>query len=74
MLSVSFHSFCSIDCHCLQFKRINFAHAVLTDPRKRAIYDREGLQGLQDGLAGGLFGESSGTSEQQICEYWMHDV
>lgn len=48
----------------LQFKKINFAHSVLTDPRKREVYDRFGLQGLKDGS--GLFGESAdGTPEEQ---------
>ncbi|RWS26306.1 DnaJ-like protein subfamily A member 2 [Leptotrombidium deliense] len=57
-----------------KFKEISFAHEVLTDSRKREIYDRYGLKGLQEGhdspfasedlfshlFGGGLFGMGSG--------------
>lgn len=32
-----------------KFKEISFAYEVLSDPEKRATYDRHGLKGLQDG-------------------------
>lgn len=32
-----------------KFKDISFAYEVLSDPEKRATYDRYGLKGLQDG-------------------------
>lgn len=36
-----------------QFKEISFAHEVLTDPNKRAAYDRGGLEALKEGGAPG---------------------
>ncbi|XP_044751473.1 dnaJ homolog subfamily A member 2-like [Coccinella septempunctata] len=51
-----------------KFKEISFAYEVLSDPKKRATYDRYGLQGMQEGaqdggedflshiFGGGLFG------------------
>ncbi|XP_055353669.1 uncharacterized protein LOC129599459 [Paramacrobiotus metropolitanus] len=50
------------------FKKISFAYNVLSDPQKRSVYDRYGLQGLRDGLSEGLFGEPPGTPEQQLFE------
>lgn len=40
-----------------QFKEISFAYEVLSDPKKKEIYDRFGLKGLQEG--GGSDGFSS---------------
>ncbi|GAU96206.1 hypothetical protein RvY_07684 [Ramazzottius varieornatus] len=48
------------------FKKISFAHTVLTDPHKKAVYDMYGLPGLRDGLSSGLFGEPPETSAEQI--------
>ena len=33
--------------HDLRFREISVAYAVVSDPQKRAIYDRYGLQGMQ---------------------------
>jgi len=33
----------------LQFKEISFAYEILSDPKKRDIYDRYGMKGLQEG-------------------------
>lgn len=54
-----------------KFKEISFAYEVLSDPEKRATYDRYGLKGLQDGgdagaedffgrMFGGFFGGMGG--------------
>jgi DnaJ family protein A protein 2 len=32
-----------------KFKEISYAHEVLTDPHKRAVYDTHGIKGLQKG-------------------------
>lgn len=36
-----------------KFKEISFAYEVLSDPEKRATYDRYGMKGLQDGMDNG---------------------
>ncbi|GFN92322.1 Dnaj subfamily a member, partial [Plakobranchus ocellatus] len=36
-----------------KFKEISFAYEVLSNPEKREIYDRQGLDGLKEGGAGG---------------------
>ena len=59
-----------------KFKEISFAYEVLADPKKREVYDRHGLKGLQEGVhehggfgsddilshffGGGLFGMGGG--------------
>lgn len=35
-----------------QFKEISFAHEVLSDQKKRDLYDRYGEKGLQEGGMG----------------------
>ncbi|XP_076448890.1 dnaJ homolog subfamily A member 2-like [Babylonia areolata] len=42
-----------------QFKEISFAYEVLSNPEKRQIYDRYGMDGLKDGGGGGGFGGAS---------------
>ena len=36
-----------------QFKEINFAYDVLSNPEKRELYDRHGLEALKEGGGGG---------------------
>lgn len=38
-----------------RFKEISYAYEVLSDPKKRQIYDKYGLKGLQEGAQGGNF-------------------
>lgn len=39
-----------------KFKEISFAYEVLSDPKKRSIYDKHGLKGIQEGTPDGPFG------------------
>ncbi|KAB7497939.1 DnaJ-like protein subfamily A member 2 [Armadillidium nasatum] len=39
-----------------KFKEISFAYEILSDPKKRDIYDKFGLKGLQEGGGDGGFG------------------
>jgi DnaJ family protein A protein 2 len=47
-----------------KFKEISFAYEVLSNPEKREIYDRQGIQGLKEGSGGGfpsdIFGDLFG--------------
>ncbi|CAD5224787.1 unnamed protein product [Bursaphelenchus okinawaensis] len=43
--------------HGDKFKEISAAYEILSDPRKREIYDQAGLDGLEGGGGGGGFGE-----------------
>ena len=36
-----------------QFKEINFAYEVLSNPERRELYDRHGLEALKEGGGGG---------------------
>ncbi|GFS47339.1 dnaJ homolog subfamily A member 2 [Trichonephila clavipes] len=62
-----------------KFKEISFAYEVLSDPKKREIYDRSGIKGIQGGgdggmaaddlfshlFGGGLFGMGMGGSRRR---------
>ncbi|CAG2184045.1 unnamed protein product, partial [Oppiella nova] len=37
-----------------KFKEISYAYEVLSDPKKKEIYDRYGLKGLQEGGSDGF--------------------
>lgn len=43
-----------------KFKEISFAYEVLSNPEKREIYDRHGIQGLKEGGGGGFPGDIFG--------------
>ncbi|RUS78151.1 hypothetical protein EGW08_014080 [Elysia chlorotica] len=42
-----------------KFKEISFAYETLSNPEKREVYDRHGLDGLKEGAGGGGFGNGS---------------
>ena len=59
-----------------QFKEISYAYEVLSDPDKRQLYDRYGLEGLKEG--GGNVFTSLTTKEcttisvpQATSEIWL---
>ncbi|XP_072393386.1 dnaJ homolog subfamily A member 2-like [Diabrotica undecimpunctata] len=40
-----------------KFKEISYAYEVLSDPKKRSLYDRVGLKGMQEGAHDGFGGD-----------------
>lgn len=38
----------------LQFKEISYAYEVLSDPEKKDLYDRYGLEGIKEGGSHGM--------------------
>ncbi|KAJ3657192.1 hypothetical protein Zmor_016211 [Zophobas morio] len=41
-----------------KFKEISYAYEVLSDPKKRQVYDKYGLKGMQQGAQDGFAGDS----------------
>ncbi|CAH1104467.1 unnamed protein product [Psylliodes chrysocephalus] len=40
-----------------KFKEISYAYEILSDPKKRSLYDRVGIKGMQEGASDGFGGE-----------------
>ncbi|XP_013777769.1 dnaJ homolog subfamily A member 2-like [Limulus polyphemus] len=73
-----------------KFKEISYAYEVLSDQKKREIYDRHGIKGLQEGgtdggfasedifshlFGGGLFGGMGrGSGRRKISEDTVHPL
>lgn len=53
----------------VQFKEISFAYEVLSNPDKREIYDRHGIQGLREGGGAGML--IILTYVKEICDFWV---
>jgi len=47
--------------HGDKFKEISYAYDILSDPKKRSVYDRYGLKGLQEGSGGDPFAGFGGA-------------
>lgn len=47
---MSGYCLCSCDS---QFKEISYAYEVLSNPEKRQVYDRHGIDGIKEGGGGG---------------------
>ncbi|RVE42739.1 hypothetical protein evm_012622 [Chilo suppressalis] len=52
-----------------KFKEISYAYEVLSDPKKRQIYDKYGLKGLQEGGGG-----SGGFQPDDIFGHFFGDI
>ena len=55
----------------LQFKEVNHAHSILSDPGKREIYDKYGSMGL---YIAEQFGEEVRKLLHFVVEHWAYEV
>lgn len=60
--------FCS---YCLQFKQISQAYEVLSDAKKREVYDRGGEKAIKEGGTGGGGGGGSFASPMDIFDLFF---
>lgn len=53
---------------CFQFKEVNHAHSILSDPGKREIYDKYGSMGL---YIAEQFGEEVSMSARRVPSHFI---
>ncbi|KAF5297754.1 hypothetical protein FQR65_LT09928 [Abscondita terminalis] len=54
-----------------RFKEISYAYEVLSDPKKRQVYDKYGLKGMQEG---GMHDSGFGGAEDILSRIFGHDL